>query len=431
MDSVTLEGDHYVLFMLLFKVGITASFASALITSSFFKRLIFLDKRNAKENWFFALIFGAILTAGTAVRVLVGYEGMDLSLAGTFIVGLMGGMVPGSSVGFFISLPGLLKGEWLALPFTVLCGFVGGLIRSKRSWRDEFWDFSPFFTNNIWRSIRTFIDERRIDSRATILLAVLSLDVSRTILANAVSHRLIFAFSPERWWVTATVWLATLACVGIPLKIWNNTRVEMLLEEQKALAVKAQLDALRSQINPHFLFNTLNTATSLLWSEPGKARRILVKLSNILRRLLKDSSDFVPLSKEIEFVEDYLSLEVARFGEEKLRVEKELDPKSLDVSVPSMILQPIVENAVKHGVSKKLDQGTIRIVAENLEDTLVVSVIDDGPGFNGTTGRGIGLKNVREKLRVAYGNRASLDISRRIQGGTKVVITMPVRGREQ
>jgi len=426
VSRVTLSGDHYVLFVLLFKMGIAASLAGVLITSSFFKRLIFLDTRNTKENWQFALIFGSLLTAGSAVRVLVGYEGMDLSLAGTFIVGLMGGIVPGSSVGFFVSMPQVLRGEWLALPFTVLCGFVGGLIRKKRDWRDEFWDFSPFFLNNIVRSVRSFTRERRVDSRATILLSVLTLDILRTYISAFYGGTVLFAFTPERWWVTVCVWLSTLACVGIPLKIWNNTRVEMLLEEQRSLAVQARFDALRSQINPHFLFNTLNTATSLLWSEPAKARWVLVKLSGILRRLLKDSSDFVPLSKEIEFVNDYLSLEVTRFGEDRLVVEKEIDPKSLDVPVPSMILQPIVENAVKHGAARNVGGGVIRISTENRNDSLVIRISDNGPGFRKNGREGIGLRNVREKLRVAYGSAASLRIESSTEGA-EVVIELPVK----
>ena len=429
MSRVTLSGDQYVLFILLFKMGITASLAGVLITSSFFKRLIFLDTRNTKENWQFALIFGALLTAGSAVRVLVGYEGVDLSLAGTFIVGLMGGIVPGSSVGFFVSLPATLRGEWVALPFTVLCGFIGGVIRKKRSWRDEFWDFSPFFLNNIVRSARNFLRERRVDSRATIILAVLTLDIIRTYIASHSyiwGQGILFTFTPERWWVTVCVWLSTLACVGIPLKIWNNTRVEMLLEEQRALAVQARFDALRSQINPHFLFNTLNTATSLLWSEPARARWVLVKLSGILRRLLKDSSDFVPLSKELDFVSDYLSLEVTRFGEDRLVVEKDIDPRTLDIPVPSMILQPIVENAVKHGASKRVGTGKVAVHALLDGDKLVLKVKDNGPGFKGGTHSGIGLKNVREKLRVAYGTSASMDISS-TEEGAEIVIGIPVR----
>lgn len=425
MTRVTLSGDQFILFVLVLKMGIMAALAGALITSSFFKRLIFLDTRDTKQNWQLALIFGLILTAGTAVRVLVGYEGLDLSLSGTFIVGLLGGLVPGSAVGFFVSLPALLRGEWLTLPFVVLCGLSGGLIRARTKNRDEFWSFSPIFLNNIVRSWRVFVAERRVDARAAILIALVALEIARTVAGNRTPHA-IFIFHPDHFWVTLCVWFTTLVCVGIPLKIWNNTRVEALLEEQRSAAMQARFDALRSQINPHFLFNVLNAATSLIWSEPEKARWILVKLSSILRRLLRGGEDFVPLSREIEFIDDYLSLEVARFGGERLKVEKALDPRSLDVPVPSMLLQPLVENAVRHGISPKIGGGVVRIEASRELSTLRVTVRDNGLGFKDTGREGIGLRNVRERLRVAYGQRASIEISSVPGEGTSVAIAMPV-----
>jgi two-component system LytT family sensor kinase len=410
-------------------MGIMAAVAGALITWSFFKRLIFLDTRNTRQNWQLALLFGLFLTAGTAVRVLVGYEGMDLSLSGTFLVGLLGGMVPGSALGFFVSLPGLLRGEWGALPFTVLCGFAGGLIRARTVDRDEFWSFSPFFINNFVRSWRVFRAERRVDSRAAIMFALVALEVLRTLAGNRFPVA-IFTFHPDHFWVTLCVWLTTLVCVGIPLKIWNNTRVEALLEEQRSAAVQARFDALRSQINPHFLFNVLNAATSLIWSEPEKARWILVKLSSILRRLLRGGEDFVPLSREIEFIEDYLSLEVARFGPDKLKVEKDLDPRALDVPVPSMLLQPLIENAVRHGISPKVGGGVVRLEARREGGTLYITVKDDGLGFKETRSEGIGLRNVRERLRVAYGQRASIEIVSAPGHGASVMVLVPVERGE-
>jgi two-component system LytT family sensor kinase len=411
---------------MLFKMGIMASIASALITSSFFKRLIFLDTRDTKENWQFALIFGSLLTAGAAVRILLGYQGVDLSLSGTFLVGLLGGMVPGSSVGLFVSLPAVLGGEWIALPYTVACGLAGGLIRKRTLKRDEFWDFSPFPVNNIIRSVRIFKRERRVDSRIVIFGSVLLLDCLRTFIARQTSPPVLFAFRADHLWVTICGWLTTLACVGVPLKIWNNTRVEVLLEEQQSAAVQARFDALRSQINPHFLFNTLNAATSCIWENPEKARWILVKLSSIFRRLLHGNEDFIPLSREIEFIDDYLSLEEARFGPEAIRVERKIDPRALDVPVPSMILQPLVENAVRHGISPKIGGGTIRIEAVRKGERLEVSILDDGMGFRGDAGGGIGLSNVRERLKVAYGADAEFSIDSAPDTGTIVLIRIPV-----
>ncbi len=403
-----------------------ASMAGVLVTSSYFKRLLLLESRSARENWILSLIFGALLTAGTAVRVLVGYEGVDLSLSGTFLAGLMGGVIPGSGVGLFVSLPALLRGEWLALPFTLLCGLTGGLIRRYAASREEFWGFSPLLFNTLYRSARILKLEHRIDSRAMIFLSVLALEIARTIVAGAGIPHLLFAFRPDHFIVTLCAWLSTLACIGIPLKIWNNTRVEILLEEQRSAAVQSRFDALRRQINPHFFFNTLNAATSSVWTDPEKARQILVKLSTILRRLLHGTEDFVPLSKELEFIDDYLSLEEARFGPDKIRVEKEIDPRALDVPVPAITLQPLVENAVRHGISPKIGGGTIWIKASLDGETLSITIGDDGVGFSGVTGTGIGISNVRERLKVAYGLQGIFTIDSAPGKGTTVGIELPV-----
>ncbi len=134
----------------------------------------------------------------------------------------------------------------------------------------------------------------------------------------------------------------------------------------------------------------------------------------------------MPLSREIEFIDDYLSLEVARFGAEKLRVEKDLDPRSLDVPVPSMMLQPLVENAVRHGLSPKVGGGVVRVEAARDGARLRIAVRDNGLGFKEAAREGIGLRNVRERLTAAYGEQATLEIESARGGGTSVIIDMPV-----
>ena len=155
--------------------------------------------------------------------------------------------------------------------------------------------------------------------------------------------------------------LATVMAVAVPIKIWNNTRIEMNLEQHQQLLLKARMDALTSQINPHFLFNTLNTVSSLIRYDPDQARVVVLKLSNILRRLLRKHETFVPLQEELGFVDDYLDIEVARFGRDNLQIFKQVDQNTLEAFVPSMLLQPIVENSLKHGLAAKLDGGQITI----------------------------------------------------------------------
>ena len=137
---------------------------------------------------------------------------------------------------------------------------------------------------------------------------------------------------------------ATLFAVAIPLKIWNNTRNEKKLEEQARLLVEARLAALTSQINPHFLFNTLNSVSSLIRTDPMQARVMVIRLSKVLRRLLRKHEHYSPLRDELSFIEDYLAIEVVRFGD-KLRFERDVAPDTLDMLVPSMLLQPLVENS--------------------------------------------------------------------------------------
>jgi two-component system LytT family sensor kinase len=227
--------------------------------------------------------------------------------------------------------------------------------------------------------------------------------------------------------------------VGIPLKIWNQIRIEQKLEEQTRLLLEAKLDALQRQINPHFLFNTLNSITSLVRSKPELAREMIVKLANILRILLKDREAFVPFSEELAFTDDYLDIEVVRFGE-KLRVVKEIADDTLAVVVPSMLLQPLLENSIKHGLEPRIDGGTVTLRSRITRDgRLLVEVEDDGVGMmhdrpTGRTatgaivgsGTGIGMRNVRERMKVLYGDSAEVEIESRPGRGTKVKLLMPV-----
>jgi two-component system LytT family sensor kinase len=235
--------------------------------------------------------------------------------------------------------------------------------------------------------------------------------------------------------VNVAIFATVLMCVGIPLKIWNNTRIEIKLEEQERLLLQARMEALQSQINPHFLFNTLNSVSSLVRFDPDTARELIVKLANILRRLLRKTDAFVPLSEEINFIDDYLDIEVVRFGRDKLKVTKELQPASLEVLVPSMMLQPLVENSIKHGLSPKVEGGSITMRSRVEGEQLIVEVEDDGVGMSGAGflekptgigGTGIGMANVAERLKVLFGDAARLVVNNSPSGGTLVQITLPL-----
>jgi len=222
--------------------------------------------------------------------------------------------------------------------------------------------------------------------------------------------------------------------VGTELKIFNSVRIQIKLEEQERLLLQARMAALQNQINPHFLFNTLNSISSLVRFDPDTAREMILKLATILRRLLHSTDSFVPLHEEVEFIDNYLDIEVVRFGRDKLKVVKDIDPASQEAMVPSMILQPLVENCIKHGLSPKVDGGSITLRSRVIESQLVIEVEDDGVGIGATQqlardsaeGAGIGMANVAERLKVLYGDAAKMIIDGREGGGTLIRLRLPI-----
>jgi two-component system LytT family sensor kinase len=223
--------------------------------------------------------------------------------------------------------------------------------------------------------------------------------------------------------------LAAVLGVAIPIKIWNTARIEHRLAEQEQLLMAARVEALANQINPHFLFNTLTSITSLIRSQPETARVLIVKLSGLLRRLLRSQEHFVTLREELAAVDEYLDIERVRFGP-SLAVEKDIDEASLDVIVPSMILQPLVENSIKHGLGRKVGEGRITIRSTRQGGHAVIEVLDNGVGMatdrlESTTEHGIGLRNVNERLRVIYGAGYQLRLHSVPGQGTSARIEIP------
>ena len=200
-------------------------------------------------------------------------------------------------------------------------------------------------------------------------------------------------------------------------------------QEFARLATEAQLTALRSQINPHFLFNALTTLGYLIKTSPDKAYDTLLRLTQLLRGVLKSTGEFSTLGDEIKLIESYLDIEHARF-EERLRVAIDVPDELRNIKVPSLILQPIVENAIKHGISENKDGGEIRISAAmingNSAPMLQLVVWDSGPG-NGVKienrSNGVGLRNIRERLESYYGPDAGVILEHDVENGTLAEIT--------
>jgi two-component system LytT family sensor kinase len=422
-----LGGGQVLLFTLMAKLAVGAVLATMLVRFPWFRRILLTEKRDWPERLVFAASLGLPLMAGVITRLLLDYKALDLTLSGAFLAGLLAGPYAGAIVGVLLGVPPTFAGEWGALPFAIGCGFAGGGLREICP-KEAIWHFSPlFFTGlhrHVWRLVRRF----EIDWVVILLAAPIALEV----IAQAVGHQwrlrlfIIPADTPAIW---AAVLVATVLSIAIPIKIWNSARIEHRLQEQEKLLMASRLDALASQINPHFLFNTLTSISSLIRSEPEKARTLIVKLSGLLRRLLRSQDHFVTLREELAAIDEYLDIESIRFGP-KLRIEKQIDPATLDLIVPSMMLQPLVENSIKHGLSQKLGEGRITIRAQRDAEHAIIDVIDNGIGIpsdeaSRIKGTGIGLRNVNERLQVIYGANYQLQLDSVPGEGTCARIVIP------
>src|SRR5947209_127839 len=431
METVTPIRD--LLFTLLLKVGVASSIAALLARWNAFRRVLFTEERDPDQKLKLMLFMTPALIVGVTLRLVGGpsYAFADLSLEGAFLMGLLGRRVVGPIGGAIITIPALISHEWLAMPAASTAGLLGGLIRQAIPNKEDLWNFGPFTFLNIPKATMRLLRKAELSWEMAPLGACVGLELGRVALVLATTKpKWLFAVDSHwDWWLVLVV-IATLMSVASPLKIWNNTRVEMNLEQHQQLLLKARMDALSSQINPHFLFNTLNTVSALIRFDPDSARGVVLKLSNILRRLLRKHETFVPLREELQFIDDYLDIEVARFGKDNLDIVKQLDDETLEAFVPSMLLQPIVENCLKHGLAPKLGGGKIELRTANRDGRLRIEIEDNGVGISEEKMphvyvEGIGLSNVRERLRVLYGTDFHLDIESRPGEGTVIRIEIP------
>jgi len=210
---------------------------------------------------------------------------------------------------------------------------------------------------------------------------------------------------------------------------------ELRAYELEARLAEARLETLKAQLRPHFLFNTLNAISAFVEKDPKVARRMTAHLGDLLRHSLESADRReVPLAEELATVDDYLAIQQIRFAG-RLSVEREVAPETLGASVPGFLLQPLVENAVEHGLVGKSRAGRIVLRAERRDGFLRLTVADDGVGLPPSwsldgNGKGFGLKNVTERLRALYGEKARLDIANGAGVGVTVTVTLPWRAHE-
>jgi len=430
--------QRLILINLMVKLGLAAAVAAGLVRSVEFKSLLFREQRSLRDRIYLVLwlVVAAWIGKALALGVWIKFGPAntfigDLSFETIILLGAIAGRVAGVTGGALLALPSVLSGAWLLLPLNIIIGLVAGQLREFTPHHEEIWNFSPFNYLSVLRWLRrTQPRPNFLDWQVAFLLTILFL---RFVYAEA--GRWLPGYFPHPQWIDLLTYATSVTVIVIELKIWNGVRLQIKLEEQERLLLQARMAALQNQINPHFLFNTLNSVSSLVRIAPDTARELIIKLATILRRLLHSSDAFVPLQEEIDFIDNYLDIEVVRFGRDKLKVIKELDPASLEVMVPSMLLQPLVENSIKHGLSSKIDGGSIFLRSQLSNSHVVIEVEDDGVGmasvqlFEPPTGLGkggIGMANVAERLKVLYGDTARMTIDSRNGTGTLVRLRLPV-----
>ena len=401
-----LSAGQFLLTTLVVKLAVMAALATMLARYRRFRHILIFERRNWPDRLTFALGLALPLTAGVASRLLLNYGAADLTLEGAFLAGLIAGPYTGAIVGGMMALPALAAGEYGALPFAVGCGFAGGGLREACP-KEAIWSFSPFvFTSlprHLWRMVRV----PEVNWQVVLLLVPIGLEVIRQAVGVRFGEARLFPLAGPSVGLTLLVYVATVLTVSTPIKIWNNARIEHRLQEQEKLLLAARVEALKSQINPHFLFNTLTSVSSLIRSQPDQARAVIHKLSGLLRKLMQTQEQFVTLREELAAVDEYLDIEVIRFGP-RLTVKKAVDADTLDVIVPSLLLQPLVENCIKHGFARKVGPGTITLRSRRERGLAIIEVQDNGLGISEerlqiALTSGIGLSNVHERLRVLYG----------------------------
>jgi two-component system, LytTR family, sensor kinase len=313
----------------------------------------------------------------------------------------------------------ILSGAATWYPWVVLAPFVFLVCRRFR-FDGETWGWSAavhlpssFIFGGLWTLLRwglsfiPWVDER-------------PLSIERI----AVAHFYLWFLS---YWIL----------VGVH-EAWRNyrrfTQGELRASQLEARLAQAQLEVLKGQLHPHFLFNTLHAISTLIHRDPDAADEMLAQLSDLLRMTLATVGvQEVPLQQELEFLRRYLDIQQTRFAD-RLRVIVDVPPDTLDVRVPNQVLQPLVENAIHHGVDARRGDGLVEIRARAEGDMLRLEVRDDGPGLKTTAGgapkpagSGIGLSNTRARLHELYGPKSALELADYPAGGTLVSLLIPLR----
>jgi two-component system LytT family sensor kinase len=434
--EINLTREQILLINLLIRIAVMAGITSLILSFRFIVDSLMKVSVPRTEQAKMAVLVAGIFIAGVIVRKITPQGGaMDLSLEGTLLAGFLGGVWVGTGVGAAIGGVCFLFGETAALPLYAAAGFVSGILFSTLHVRGEPWSYSlnPFLImyNFFERLFRKQFDLTFIPLAACLVFAVI-----RYLLLRRLTIDKLYGFMPQETYLLILDLAVLVYTLGVALKMATNARTELMMREEERQLAHARLATLRSQINPHFLFNTLNSISALIRTDTEKARDMTKKLAAIFRKSLEESADTHAFSEELRFIDDYLSIERMRFGDDSFRIVKDIDPETLDTEVPSMILQPIVENAVKHGISQRTEGGVLRIASRRDSDGVEIVVENEGPvnahfDLDEMVSRGIGLRNVIERLEIYTCAAGRLTIEPREEGGAVVRIRIPHMGERR
>jgi signal transduction histidine kinase len=288
------------------------------------------------------------------------------------------------------------------------------------------------FSTRPWRTVLTHLGCGAVASLLHCCVLTTGARIESQVLHTGFSWPDLFKFIVANHFHEDVLTYAAIVSAWYALDYHNRFRErERRAAELEAHLAQARLQMLKTQLHPHFLFNTLNGIAALIYENPKAAHRMLARLSELLRMSLQDdAAQEVALRAELEFGRRYLELEQIRFGS-RLTLQWDIAPETLEACVPNLLLQPLLENAIKHAIAPFSTPGKISVFSCREKDTLLLRVSDNGPGlseFNEGTGRsGIGLINTRARLRELYGDQHRIELNRAESGGLVVEIALPFR----
>lgn len=374
------------------RMALITIFTYIIFQTDIIKHLV-KDEYDKKDKIIMIILFTILSIIGTYFGIYI----TDKSLAnsrpiGTIVAGYLGGPVVGITVGAISGLHRYSLGGFTALACsisTVVEGVIGAGFR--RIFKDK--GLSPIIAG---------LSAVVAEITQMIIILIFSNDLEATVL-------LVKKIAPPMIIINSMGVLLIVMVVDRAKKLVDGQVKLVKLKEQNKIA---ELKALKAQIEPHFLFNSLNVIAAYCRTDGEKARNLILNLSDYFRGTLEIEGDFSTLQKELSLVKAYVSIEEARFSN-RLKVEFLIDDTLLDIKFPILIIQPIVENAIKHGILKKIEGGTVKVIVKDKDNDVYVKICDDGVGFENSgdsKSTGLGLKNVRNRLKLLYGEKYDINI---------------------